>query len=200
LAKINKKVQAMNNNNQNNNNRGQRSSNNQGNGNQRPRFNKRRHHHRRHDNRGQQNQANGGGRQPIERMGQDEVYARYEKLRDTHLEARKKYFEFYYRAEERERLRLEGNFNRTLEDWRLFEDNLSEEQKILLDKRIDQLDYDLDYSLTHDLDPYQEIEIPAEGTEEDPHLLPGQKNHQYREDKEESTGTMDDYLKYKGKL
>ncbi|MBI2520266.1 MAG: hypothetical protein HYV97_07605 [Bdellovibrio sp.] len=136
------------------------------------------------------------------KMNFDEVVQRYEKLMETHLDARRKYFEYYYRNDDRERNRLEDNFYRTLREWRHFEDNLPEPQRILLEKKYDSLDLDMDFSEINQLNSEDEEEndhIPIdEGPYPHPHITEGQKQVSYKSDTEESIGNMDDYKKYKG--
>jgi len=151
---------------------------------------------RHHPNRNTQAMPNQG------KMNFDEVVHRYEKLMEAHMDARRKYFEFYYRSDDRERNRLEDNFNRTLRDWRYFEENLPEQQRVLLDKKYDALDLDMEYSEINQLDSDEaeanEDAPIVEGPFPHPHLTEAQKQTSYKNDMEESKGTIEDYKKYKG--
>ena len=171
----------------------------------------RRHQRRRNKPGRQHSNRNTQGIPNQSKMNFDEVVHRYEKLMETHLDARRKYFEFYYRSDDRERNRLEDNFNRTLRDWRQFEEHLPEQQRILLEKKYDSLELDMDYSEINQLDSDEKAEdaefegveentdIPvSEGPYPNPHLTEAQKQVNYKNDRDESIGTIEDYKKYKG--
>ena len=80
---------------------------------------------------------------------------------------------------------------------RTFEDTLSEEDKTKFTATVNGLKPDLTYSSNHDLNPEREP-IKEEGPFEDPHLLPSQKASSFEQDTEESKGSSDDYIAYKG--
>ena len=57
---------------------------------------------------------------------------------------------------------------------------------------------DLTYSRNHRIDPHPPDEKFEEGEIEDFYVLESQKESDYKDDTEESAGTMEDYLSYKG--
>ncbi|MBT3982523.1 MAG: hypothetical protein HOE90_14290 [Bacteriovoracaceae bacterium] len=130
---------------------------------------------------------------------QDAVYRKYINLLMAHLEARQKYYSFFDRADKQKRIKLEKNFYSTLRLMREFESSLSEQETQWLTGRTDQLKKDFTYSSNHELKPEVGEEPPAKIVE--PHYLTTQIEavSQYKEDTEESVGTIDDYKKYKEK-
>ena len=103
--------------------------------------------------------------------------------------ARRKYFEFFHRAQGRKLDKLKNNFYRALAELRELEKGLKIEGK----------GEDLTYSHNHQLDPHsgqEEVEMVEES--EEFYVLESQKESNYGNDAEESVGTMEDYLAYKG--
>ncbi len=127
---------------------------------------------------------------------------KYDNLLEQHLITRRKYFEYFNRVDDRQLRRLEKNFYDSVEHLRRFEANLEPWQREALEKRkTERYSIDATYSLNRGLDPLapQPIEVTPEEIE-DPHFKDSQKEAfvEYKEDVEESMGSYEDYLKYKG--
>ncbi len=129
--------------------------------------------------------------------GFDKVERAYLNLLEKHLESRRKYFDLYHRADPRQLAKLEKSFYRTLTELREYEDNLKPELKEKFDSKYNGLELDHTYSSNHEI-PAEVEAVAAEGDFEDPHLLPTQKKGLYAEDTEESSGSIEDYNRYKG--
>lgn len=132
----------------------------------------------------------------------NQVLVKYDNLLEQHLITRRKYFEYFNRVDDRQLRRLEKNFYDSVEHLRRFEANLEPWQREALEKRkTERYTIDATYSLNRGLDPLapQPIEVAPEDIE-DPHFKDSQKEAfvEYKEDVEESMGSYEDYLKYKG--
>ncbi|MFL5785444.1 MAG: hypothetical protein ACJ76H_12575 [Bacteriovoracaceae bacterium] len=132
----------------------------------------------------------------------NQVLVKYDNLLEQHLITRRKYYEYFNRVDDRQLRRLEKNFYDSIEHLRRFEANLEPWQREALEKRkTERYTIDATYSLNRGLDPLapQPIEVTPEEIE-DPHFKDSQKEafEEYKEDQEESVGSYDDYLKYKG--
>ncbi len=168
---------------------GQRNPNQNQNNNQRRRPN----HNNRPRREGQQGgQQQGGGGFSIER-----IYEKYLNLLDQHIIARRKYHDLFYRADPAQKAKLERNFYNTLNDVRDFESKLAPDVKILFEKRNNGLRADRTYTTNHEI-PIEGDEVPSDLPPAEPHLLQSQIAADYSNDTEESVGTAEDYLKYKG--
>ncbi len=155
--------------------------------------NRRRHHNRPHPP--HQNGQREGGQEG--RLDFQKVLHKYENFLEQHLNARRKYFEQFYRTHEDGRARLEHNFFKSIEQLRDFEEKLPDDVKILLKNHIDRYREDNIYTQNHELPlapPKEEIVTKIE----DPHRLESQKQAKYAHDAEESNGSLDDYYAYKG--
>ncbi|MDH5580343.1 MAG: hypothetical protein OEY33_00410 [Bdellovibrionales bacterium] len=154
---------------------------------------KRSHHNKNNRNRKRNNRGRYNKKGPY-LTPQERVFKKYMNLLDQHIEARRKYFELFFRADPNQKVKLEKIFNNTIEQVRNFENSLNEEEKKLLDLRINKYREDIDYTQNHSLEEnkaqYEQIE--------DPHLLPSQKTNEFIEDTEESIGSIEDYHAYKG--
>lgn len=139
---------------------------------------------------GQQQQ--GGGGFSIER-----IYEKYLNLLDQHIIARRKYHDLFYRADPAQKAKLERNFYNTLNDVREFENKLAPDVKVLFEKRNNGLKADRTYTSNHEI-PIEGDEVPSDLPPAEPHLLQSQIAADYSKDTEESVGTAEDYLKYKG--
>lgn len=133
-----------------------------------------------------------GGAFNIER-----VYEKYLNLLDQHIIARRKYHDLFYRADPAQKAKLERNFYNTLNDVREFENKLAPDVKVLFEKRNNGLSNDRTYTSNHEL-PIEGDEVPGDLPPAEPHYLQSQKAADYSNDTEESVGTAEDYLKYKG--
>ena len=112
-------------------------------------------------------------------MGMGEVVKKYENLLDNHLNARKKYYEMYYRADDNQRKKLENNFYRTLDQLREFEQKLNTDQKEFFESKYDGLEPDATYSSNREIPFDSEIKM-EEIQIDDIHLLPTQKSDDFR--------------------
>jgi hypothetical protein len=129
--------------------------------------------------------------------GFEKVERCYLNLLEKHLEARRKYYELFHRADPRQLEKLERNFSRTADDMRKYEDEIKPEFKDEFQQKYNGLKRDLTYSSNHGIAP-DEDPVPFEGDFDDPHLLPSQVEHEFSEDEEESSGSIEDYQRYKG--
>lgn len=131
-------------------------------------------------------------------VGFDLIAANYNKVLADHLEARKKYFELYFRAQPQQRDKLERLFHESLDKVYNFESSVEEQYLAQFKEMVDGLAPDLVYSQRRELPPEGELEITSEAEIEDPHYLESQKSADYADDTEESMGSLDDYKAYKG--
>jgi hypothetical protein len=127
---------------------------------------------------------------------------KYDNLLEQHLITRRKYYDYFNRVDERQLYRLEKNFFDSIEHLRRFEAGLEPWQREALEKRkTERYRIDSTYSENRGWDPLavQPIEVKPEEIE-DPHFKETQKEafDEYRDDREESVGTFEDYLKLKG--
>lgn len=129
---------------------------------------------------------------PIER-----VQKQYLLILERHLQKRKKYFELFHRADPAQLRKLEEQFHQSGEELLKFRETVPEDLRVAFDQWNNGLKHDYSYAKNHQLE--LETTPPSfEGDFEDPHYLPSQQNANFSEDTEESTGTMEDYLTYKG--
>jgi len=126
----------------------------------------------------------------------ERIYEKYLNLLDQHIIARRKYHDLFYRADPAQKNKLERNFYNTLHDIRDFESKLTPEAQNLFEKRNNGLRLDNIYTTNHEIGSEGE-QAPPETEWVDPHLLQSQKNANFADDKEESIGLLEDYLKYK---
>lgn len=168
-------------------------------------------HHGRHQNRGhghnRQEQTHRHDLRP--KTGVDAIYDRYYQLVQDYVNARKKYYEFYYRADDNQMRKIEDQYHRSIFALRDFEKGLEEWKKEFLLKKVDMFKFDTTYSENrkyvegpqkghYGLLPIQ-VENPGEGPFENPHVLQTQIQRQsYKDDTEESVGTIEDYKRLKG--
>jgi hypothetical protein len=155
-------------------------------------------------------EARGGGsssgRRPRRRRGGGsskpltgpQVIQKYLNLLDQHIANRRKYFEQYDRDDGRHRKRLERNFFASVELLRRFEEKLQDWQREHLKLHVDGYRPDTTYTGNRSISTVADP-VPFEGDFADPHFTETQKEAfvAYAEDKEESLGTIDDYLQYK---
>jgi hypothetical protein len=132
----------------------------------------------------------------------NQVLVKYDNLLEQHLITRRKYYEYFNRVDDRQLQKLERNFFASIEHLRAFEAKLEHWQREALEKRkTERYKLDLTYSKNRDWNPE---EIAKEGfapdENEDPHFKDTQREafDAYKEDTEESMGSYEDYLKYKG--
>ncbi|TNF00336.1 MAG: hypothetical protein EP326_06610 [Deltaproteobacteria bacterium] len=127
----------------------------------------------------------------------EKLFRKYENLLEQHLVARKKYYEFFHRADPKQKVKLEGNFTRTIKELRDFELSLEGEEKTKFIEKYDSYTLDTTYTSNRAM-PIEGDRVETKGEFEDPHYLPSQAESDFSQDTEESMGTMDDYLAYKG--
>ncbi len=149
-------------------------------------------------NRGANNPEGGNrGPQPERLSALDRVIVKYENLRGLHLEARKKYFELFDRADPRQKEKLERQFSQSAARLQEFETQLNPQEKALFDQHYNSYPKDLTYAENRQIEP-EAPAVPIEGNFDDPHLLESQRRAKFAGDTEESLGTFDDYKAYKG--
>ena len=125
----------------------------------------------------------------------EQAYKQYLNLLERHLQARKKYYELFHRADPRQLAKLERLFYKALDELRNFEDNLEPKVKEDFIKRVDGLKLDTTYSSNREIEPVGEDASHIPG--EEPHFLTTQEED-FSNDNEESIGSMEDYYSYKG--
>lgn len=132
----------------------------------------------------------------------NQVLVKYDNLLEQHLITRRKYYEYFNRVDERQLYKLEKNFFDSIEHLRRFEANLEPWQREALEKRkTERYKLDLTYSNNRGWNPEEIAKADFQPDEnEDPHFKDTQKEafDEYKEDTEESAGSYEDYLKYKG--
>lgn len=156
------------------------------------------------DNRPRQPQSNGPRNRG--RTGRvlttNQVLVKYDNLLEQHMITRRKYFEYFNRVDERQLYKLEKNFFDSIEHLRRFESSLEPWQREALEKRkTERYRPDLTYSDNRGWNPDEVAKADFQPDEnEDPHFKDSQKEAfvEYKDDKEESVGTFEDYLKFKG--
>lgn len=132
------------------------------------------------------------------------VLKKHLNLIEAHNLARKKYFEFYHRANKQQLDKLERLFYQTLKALRDFEEGLTEEQIKVLQESGGYYPPDQAYSSRRDLteksylDEYLANE-EIQNTPSNIHVLESQAGRQsFADDDEESVGTIEDYYQMKG--
>lgn len=108
---------------------------------------------------------------------------KYQNLFDQYLNARKKYFEKFSVVGIKQEIDLERKYNDHRNNLKKFEKNLSDEAKTTLGIS--------EFTGNKDIEFEENISIRS------PHELKSQKESDFSNDKEESSGSMEDYLKYK---
>lgn len=125
------------------------------------------------------------------------ILQKYENLLEQHLIARKKFYEMHGRITGKQLEKVEFNYNKTMKALYEYENTLPKEwQKEVLQNKLELYPQDRQFSTTHELEPVGELEEVPEDF--DIHLLPTQVNHDWSNDTEESSGTIEDYKAYKG--
>lgn len=127
----------------------------------------------------------------------DSIYIKYLTLMEHHLTARKKYFALFDRADPQQKAKLERNFTGSMAKVREFEEALSDEDLAKFKAKVDGLKFDSTYSDNHEI-AFEAEPVPFDGEPAEPHYLETQKNSNFSDDTEESVGSLEDYLAYKG--
>lgn len=125
------------------------------------------------------------------------ITLKYNNLLEQHLLARKKFFSLFHRADPNQKAKLERIYYNTISKLREFENSLTGEKKELFEKHFHSLKKDHAYSSNHEL-PIVAEHVSHQGSFEDPHYLEMQKESNFSEDTDESSGSIDDYKAYKG--
>ncbi len=95
--------------------------------------------------------------------------------------------------------KLDRNYYNALEQVRKLEKSVQGRSKEEYAQTLAYLKEDTSYSEEHSLRLSQEkVEIPTVDQRVDPHLLKTQKESTFKEDTEESSGSIEDYKKLKG--
>lgn len=128
----------------------------------------------------------------------DKLEKSYLILMEKYLHARRKYHDQFHKVSGKQLEQLENNFYRTLDELRKFEDEIPEHLRDKFDIKGNSENVDTVYSSNHEIEPFPEVAPIPEEDIIDPHLLATQIQSDYKEDTEESVGSMDDYNKYKG--
>jgi hypothetical protein len=189
-----------NNNGGSNNNQQQRSSNNPGNPGQGNSRGGRNNRHRGNFRRNRGNGGGGGGQNNNRRVNLDDLLRKRENLIDQYLIARRKYYDMYYRVNDDQRRKMEYNFYNSVEQLRDFEARIPEEFKEAYQDWVNGNDPDFTYSNNRELEP-QPLDtnlVDPNFRDFDPHVLETQKQANFKQDKEESLGSLEDYYHYKG--
>lgn len=127
----------------------------------------------------------------------ESMLKKYEYLMSLHLAARKKRHDLYYKADVNQKRKLDKNFNSTIEQVDKLVSTLSPQQRVALDNHIVFFKKDTSYSESNpEADIIDSIPQPEEIV--DPHYLNTQEESSFCDDIEDSSGTMEDYKKYKG--
>lgn len=129
--------------------------------------------------------------------GIDLVRSKYLSLVEKHVEARRKYYDFFYRADPNQLRKLEKEFVDSQAQLLAYEESLTPEDRERLHVDYGGKPEDRVYSSNHEISPDQQ-DVPTQGDFEDPHVLESQKRADFKDDTEESVGTIDDYKKLKG--
>ncbi len=125
------------------------------------------------------------------------VFSKYDNLLENYLNLRSKYFEYFHRDPSKQRTKVINNYFAALEQLRNFTKQLSKYQREQLEKR-NFFRPDHTYSEEHNIDP-ELTNVELDEIPQDPHICEVQKNRpSYKDDTEESIGTIDDYKQYKG--
>jgi hypothetical protein len=133
----------------------------------------------------------------VQLRGMDLVRAKYLTFVEKHVEARRKYYDFFYRADPNQLRKLEKEFTDSQAELLAYEESLSPQDREQLVKDYGGRPEDRAYTTNHNLSPLAE-NVPTEGDFEDPHVLESQKKCDFNQDREESIGTIEDYKRLKG--
>lgn len=125
-----------------------------------------------------------------------EIISKYDNFMSQYLSVRKKFFEQFYKLNRHKKEKMEANYVRSLSELMRFTYKLKPWQKEVLEKRTEGYPMDTFYSTSQNLPVHG---VPDQELPKDPeyHIKNSQKErHSFKEDTEQSSGTMEDYLKY----
>jgi hypothetical protein len=126
----------------------------------------------------------------------ERIYKKFDHLIEVLGHARKKYFELFFRADPRQKKKLKNNYDRTLEAVHKFEQTLPAEEVEIFRARYKRQELDRTYTSNHKISPVGD-EVNYSNKFPDPHYLNTQQEADFSQDKEETSGSMDDYNSYK---
>jgi hypothetical protein len=126
----------------------------------------------------------------------ERIYKKYDHLIEVLGHARKKYFELFFRADPRQKKKLLDNYTRGLEAANKFENSLEENELQIFKTRYKKQELDLTYTTNHEINPVGD-QVNNSNQFPDPHYLVTQQEADFKQDNEESSGSMDDYNSYK---
>jgi hypothetical protein len=129
-------------------------------------------------------------------LSPSKIAQKYDNLLEQHVQARAKYFHLYGRSKKSQIEKALSLLEKTRRELHSYEKTLKDWQLEILHKKLNVYPEDRKYSTTHELSPIGE-QVEFVGDFEDPHLLQTQEEASYKNDTEESAGTMDDYAAYK---
>lgn len=129
-------------------------------------------------------------------LSPSKIIQKYDNLLEQHLIARKKYFDLFGNPEEKQLPKAYDNFIQTIKDLRNFEDKLIDWQKKALESKTEMYPKDTEYSENHKDE--ETLQVSFEGEFEPQHYLLSQRESNYKDDKEMTVGTIEDYKAYKG--
>ena len=154
---------------------------------------------RSNNRRGNRSRTNNQSRQqrPKKTTSPDKIVKAYYVLIEKLQIARRKYYDDFHHQDPNRVKKLRRIFESTIAELRDWESALDPEQQKLI-SNIKNSD-DLTYSTINNISPIGVNEVVDEEIR-DPHFITKQKEaiDTYKEDTEESVGTMDDYRSYKG--
>jgi hypothetical protein len=130
-------------------------------------------------------------------LSPSKVGGKYDNLMEQYVAARKKFYDIFGRGSEKQVEKAKAVYDKALNSLRDFEKKLEDWQKEILEKKVNGLPPDRQYTTTNNIEPVGDT-VAFIGDFEDPHLLDVQKSSDWSEDTEESSGSMDDYYNYKG--
>ena len=154
-----------------------------------------RHKNRRPNNNNPQSNLNSNNNNRPQFQSHEKLVKAYYVMIEKIQIARRKYFDDFHHQDPNRVLKLQKSFERSMDELRAWESKLSpkEAEIILKEKKPDHT-----YSTIQNLSPIGVNEIKSEEIK-DPHLINSQNEaiKKYKQDREESVGTMDDYRSYK---
>jgi hypothetical protein len=124
------------------------------------------------------------------------ILQKYDNLLEQHLVARKKFSEVHGRVSGKQLNKVVSNLEKTRKSLHEYRSTLKLDwQQEIIKQRIDLYPPDRQFTTTHNIEPVGD-EVSFEGDFPDPHFLPCQEKS-WADDTEESSGTQEDYEKYK---
>ncbi|MBL6992088.1 MAG: hypothetical protein ISR65_20055 [Bacteriovoracaceae bacterium] len=127
----------------------------------------------------------------------DGIFKKYDHLLELYTIARRKYYDHYYRGSKREQEKLKRNYYSAISALARFEKALYPDKRRALHRRNDSGSIDNTYSTIHNLDN-KKTSINPDTAQSDIHQLQSQQSVSYKDDLQETVGTMEDYKKLKG--